>query len=82
MPNFTSPKDWDEITSDEKIERMREIIKSQSQNISRLQVDLHRIRRAFVQHSHTEKSIVVPFDEYGGEGLAGIAALNSSGKYF
>ena len=65
---YVLPKKWDEITSDEKIERMREIIKQLQYSVSRAQSDNYNLRQSFKKHSHTEKEIVVPYDEYSNNG--------------
>lgn len=79
---YVPPKDWEDITSDEKIERLCEIIKSMNGNISRLQTDIHHVRENFKNHAHGEKGIVVPFNEYPNNSL-GMGSLSAnSNKYF
>lgn len=80
---YVPPKPWDEITADEKIERMREIIKSLSMSVGRLQSDNHVLRQNFKKHSHTDKEIVIPYDEYvSNNALNGIASQTLSGQNF
>ena len=74
---YIPPKKWDEITTDEKIERLREIIKQLQNQLSRAQADIHYVRENFKKHSHTEKEIVVPFNEYNNT-LNGIGLMGQS----
>jgi len=80
---YVPPKPWDEITADEKIERMREIVKSLSMSVGRLQSDNHVLRQNFKKHSHTEKEIVIPYDEYASNNsLNGIDSKLSAGQNY
>ena len=81
--NYVPPKDWEEITAAEKIERLREVIKNLNDSIARMQSSVHYIREAFKKHSHTEKEVVIPFNEYGNnDGSIGIGAQLTNAKYF
>ena len=79
---YVPPKDWEEITSDEKIERLREVIKNLSSSISRTQSDIHFYRESFKNHQHGEKGIVVPFNEHNNSNSIGVSASLSNAKYF
>lgn len=79
---YVPPKDWNDITSDEKIERMREIIKSLQNNIGRTQTDIHHIKRNFAQHTHGDKGINVPYNEYYGNELGACLVNDSRKNYF
>jgi hypothetical protein len=80
---YVLPKKWDEITSDEKVERMREIIKQLQHAVARSQSDNHNLRQSFKKHFHTEKEIIVPYDEYSNNGAIGIGSqLSSVENYF
>lgn len=79
---YVPPKNWEDISSDEKIERMREIIKNLTGSVSRAQADIHKIKMSFKTHSHEGTTVVVPYSEYDNGGLAGIAASLSNGNYF
>lgn len=76
------PKKWDDITDAEKIERMREIIKSLQSWVGRTQSDVHHVRENFSKHSHTDKGIVVPFNEYNNSNTSGVAASLGNEGYF
>jgi hypothetical protein len=77
-----SPKKWTELTADEQIERMREQVKNLAGAVSRLQVDLHHIRDSFAKHTHGEKGIVVPYNEYSNaNSMLGSASLRNE-DYF
>ncbi len=80
---YVPPAPWNEISSDEKIGRMRDIIKDLQRALSRAQVDIHTLRNNFKQHSHSENNILVPYNEYNGNNLAGISEASSvSGANF
>ena len=66
---YVPPKAWVDITADEKIERLREIIKGLQQAVGRNQTDINKVKDNFKNHSHSEKGILVPYNEYGGSGL-------------
>ena len=62
---YIHPKGWEEITADEKVERMREIIKSQFQTIERLSQDIQFLRDILFKHSHGENNkIMVEASQY------------------
>mgnify|MGYP001566800556 FL=1 len=74
---YNPPKDWEELNDGEKIERMKEVIKTLSSSLSRVQSDIHYLRENFKKHSHIEKEIVVPFNEYGNQTFSGTAKLSN-----
>ena len=84
---YVAPKNWEELTADEKIERMREIIKQQSTTIGQLQVSLHNARKNLKQHAHVNDKVMIvkeaqEYDDVStGLGLVGTASLSSS-NYF
>ena len=80
--SYVPPKDWENITSDEKIERLREVIKNLSSSIARTQSDIHYLRESFKKHSHTDKEIVVPFNEYNNSNSLGIGENLVNPNYF
>lgn len=82
LNTYVPPKGWDEITDSEKIERMREIIKSLSQQVGRLQSDFHVLRDSFKKHSHTDKEVVLPYDEYSHNSIFGSAEVSALQNYF
>lgn len=51
-------KYWSEITSDEKVERMRNQVKMLQDKVSGLEEALYIIRKTFLNHAHTENKIV------------------------
>ena len=83
---YVPPKDWTELSADEKIERMRDVVKNLSSSISQGQVSMYNLRRKLKNHEHTdagkvieEKEITEYDDESGG--LCGTASLSAS-NYF
>jgi len=75
-------KSWSELTDSEKIERMREIVKSLANyTIPRIQRQTIKLERDFYNHSHNEKGeIVTKVERYDSENseLGGILARNSN----
>ncbi len=73
-------KYWSEIDTKEKIERLRNLVKSQLQTISRLEQELNRFKR----HSHNEKGEAVIVESlsgyYGGNEIAGGSLRNTNDK--
>lgn len=74
---YVAPKDWNDITDSEKIERMREIIKGLSSNVSRLQSDLRTLKNSFKNHAYVDGKIVEPYNEYGNDNSVGTALLSN-----
>ena len=56
-------KDWEELTADEKVERLRDFVKTLSRQINDLTSENIYLRRAFKEHQHTDE-VMVPFAEY------------------
>ena len=84
VSQYIPPKNWDELTADEKIERMREQIKYLSNSLGQAQATLHNLRGKLKRHSHHEGKVfemkeVQDYDE--GNGLIGLAKL-ANDKYF
>lgn len=46
------PKNWKELTPEDKIERMRSLLKSQERTIRSLQEEIAKYERLLVQHKH------------------------------
>ncbi len=84
---YVAPKNWEEITVDEKIERMRKIIKQQESAIGQLQVSLHNARKNLKQHAHVNDKVMIvkeaqEYDDSNiGLGLVG-ASTPSNSNYF
>lgn len=75
-------KNWNELTSDEKLERMRQIIKSLSRQLGEAQASINHQRECLCQHSHSDKGIVVPWNEYPNHNASlGVASLRNE-DYF
>lgn len=82
---YVPPKDWEEITLDEKIERMRQIVKSLSSSLGQAQTQIHNLRMKLKRHSHQDGKVyevkeVQDYDDSIG-GLLG-SATPSDNKYF
>ncbi len=80
-------KNWEELIVDEKIERMREIIKQQASAIAQLQVSLHNARKNLKQHAHVNDKVMIikeaqEYDDSNSSlGLVGASTLTNS-NYF
>ena len=74
-------KAWEDLKIDEKIERIREIIKNDQERNNRNWSELHRKVNKLNQHSHKDNEIVVPLKEIG-YGLGGCeeSAKRADGK--
>ncbi len=85
--SYVAPKNWEEITVDEKIERMREIIKQQASAIAQLYVSLYNARKNLKQHAHVNDKVMIVKeaqeydDSYSGFGHVGASTLSNS-NYF
>ena len=66
---------WDEISSEEKTERMRIEVKRMQKKITYLEQIVDRL----LHHSHTDKGIVVPLDN---NAPFGFDAPSIGNKYF
>ena len=53
-------KDWGEITTDEKVERMRQVVKNISSQCYRLQRKVDVLESIVRGHKHQEDGVVVP----------------------
>ena len=59
-------KGWDELKVDEKMERMREIVKQNNIGANRQLLDLSKVVSKFENHSHKDNGdIVIPFQDKG-----------------
>ena len=84
------PKFWSELSADEKIERMREMIKNQGNEIRDLRGQLYAEKRRVTLHRHLDKDIVVPISEYHdnldapkeANGMLGFIGKNKDEVYF
>ncbi len=76
-------KDWQELTTEEKIERMRNQVKYNLSNLQRENADLRRKLSELCKHSHgVDGKILVPFNEYGSNSLVGSDMANSTRNFF
>ena len=79
---FVEPKMWEDLKSDEKIERTREEVKKAnmrlSQRINGLENTIERLKK----HSHQNKNVVIPID--GGYDLFGecLQSTRADGKSY
>lgn len=81
---YVVPKNWEELIVDEKIERMRGIIKQQASAIAQLQVSLHNARKNLKQHAHVNDKVMIVKeydDSNSGLGHVGAPTLSNS-NYF
>lgn len=83
---YESPKPWFKLTEDEKIERLREVIKQSQHSINRiynLENRIQKLRTLLSQHSHTESGVSVKMTEYDnidnfGEKLSGSNSVSQN----
>jgi len=81
---YVAPKDWDALTADEKIERLREQVKNLSNQLGQAQTSIHGLRQKLKRHEHKDGKVVevkeiTDFDD--SYGMSGVASL-SNPKYF
>lgn len=57
QPN-TKPKNWSELTSDKKIERMREIVKNLIYRMAKSESDICNLRQKLRKHEHRDGKVV------------------------
>lgn len=85
---YVPPKNWDVLTADEKIERMRQIIKDHSSSIAYANRRITQLESVIEKHQHDDKGgLLMPYDRYATRG--GVCELSacdstpkSSGVYF
>lgn len=87
MKDYVPPKDWDDITSDEKIERLRDVIKGLQQQVGQSQVNVHNLRQKLMKHEHKDGKVyemkeIQAYDDSMGLGMVGTATALSNAKYF
>ena len=81
---YVPPKDWEQLTADEKVERMRGIIKSLQHQVGQTQTSVYSLRRKLKNHDHKDGKVyeVKEMTDYDdSQGLGGAASL-SNPKYF
>ncbi len=61
---YVEPKGWEEITSDEKIERLREMVKSLQSSLRYQSSENRKLIDDFEKHSHDGDKIKVPYNRY------------------
>ena len=61
-PELQRPKMWEDLKSDEKIERTREEVKKASMRLSQRINGLENTINKFKKHSHQNKNVVIPID--------------------
>ena len=81
---YVVSKDWEALTDGEKIERMREIIKSLQSQVGQAQSSIHTLRRKLKAHEHKDGKVyemkeITDYDDSCG--LSGVATL-SNPKFF
>ena len=61
-------KPWSKLKTDEKIERMREIIKQKDDKINCLSREFNQARNEFISHYHKEDRLCQDIKRYSGLG--------------
>ena len=54
------PKYWSELGLEEKVVRIREVVKQQDFRMRALEAELHKLASQFPDHSHTDGRVVIP----------------------
>lgn len=83
--NYVPPKDWEVLTADEKIERMRDILKSHVYSLSYTQNQLSSVRRQLSKHEHVDGKVIEQKEitQYDNDSsLGGPLSASSENKYF
>lgn len=73
-------KYWSELGIEEKVERMRSIVRRQGDQLDRIETEFHSLRRQFANHEHNAKSeVVLPIDP-GSKGGFGYSATEAPSR--
>lgn len=83
--SYTEPINWESLSSDQKIERMREIVKVNISALSKAQVQIHNLRLKLKNHYHKDDKVyelkeMKDYDE--STGLVGAASTDNSNNFF
>ncbi len=79
---YVPPKVWGEINDSERIERMRDIIKTMQRTINNLSNQNYKLKEDFAKHDHMNGGMVLPYDKFGNTGLLGLGEVNSTSGFF
>lgn len=74
---YVPPKNWKDLTADEKAERLREVVKGLQQSLNICAQKVDELRGDFLAHSHAEGQLVRKMGDrpYGNIGYGGLAKL-------
>lgn len=64
---------WEDLNADEKLERMREVVKQGQESYNRRLNTVEGSTRKMEKHSHQDGEVVVPLSDRGFGGSCGIA---------
>lgn len=82
--SYVPPKNWEYLTTDEKIERMREIIKSLQWENNRFREEIHELKQDFYHHYHAMddgQKLMCELKEYKNN-IGGLLGAETNSKYF
>jgi len=84
LGQLSRQKYWSELNQDEKMERMREVIKSLISRVERAESNFHNLSNTFANHGHLNGKVVkdIKTNEISGSVASKSASLNSNEVYF
>ena len=74
-------KSWEQLTSEEKIERMREVIKDLTRSLIYAQKNISNIERLF-RHDHKDGKVVTELIKNQCDNLSSLSGVCSTVNYF
>ena len=81
-PVHVPPKMWQDLTEDEKIERIREEFHRENSYKIRRIADLSRELDQLKEHSHLEGEIFIPLKRYHGDEACEKSPKRADGKFY
>lgn len=83
--DYVQPKEWDQLSTEEKIERTRQMVRGLIDSMNYANRQIHNVRSKLVKHEHidgkvVEKKVINVYDsEIGSDTLN---KVDSSNKFF
>uniref|UniRef100_A0A6H2A5B7 Uncharacterized protein n=1 Tax=viral metagenome TaxID=1070528 RepID=A0A6H2A5B7_9ZZZZ len=75
-------KMWEDLNSDEKIERIRACVKQQERHLASRLNNIEDGNRKLFDHSHQDNKIVIPITRFSGNNTMLSQAPNKDGKSY
>jgi hypothetical protein len=79
---WVEPKYWQDLTADEKIERLREEIKSRDRSANELRREFRILLEQFKQHSHNGLGLSVVPPNANQDNYGSLSAKTAGGKEY